>query len=386
VFLIVREVRKDIIDLFEAHCKGRFPREFCAIVIKKKGNEEKKIVHRNLPVTDAEGLYNLAEEFEFKDVYCSVFSYSQWHEDTAVRKQRVVFDTIYIDIDSDNLKIAYLEARKLVKAFLSEGIIPRIYFSGAKGFHIFIDFKPVNTVYVKEVWKFFVQRLANKLNLTCVDFNVIDLVRVSRLPFTINSKTGYKCVPLDPKKFIKTPLHLIIHYAKDCRSPQPIEIHESDKVADMIRRIDVKLIVGDAAKEHDAKLYELKKKLSNNAGGNNNSKNWRRKRIEYYANVLKEKGYLSADPIIVKIHSKNEMAQKHNNPGAIEHIARVHLVLLCLEEGMSDEEIHNIFKYAKDYDPKKTQYYIDYNRKWLEKKKKSEGADLLSALKGEGSL
>ena len=55
--------------------------------------------------------------------------------------------------------------------------------------------------------------------------------------------------------------------------------------------------------------------------------------------------------------------------GAIEHIARVHLVLMMIEEGWSDEEIHEAFRYAKDYNPDRVQYYIDYNRKWLAKKK-----------------
>jgi hypothetical protein len=32
-----------------------------------------------------------------------------------------------------------------------------------------------------------------------------------------------------------------------------------------------------------------------------------------------------------------------------------------------------VFKLAKDYDPKRTQYYIDYNRKWLAKRSPALG-------------
>ncbi len=79
---------------------------------------------------------------------------------------------------------------------------------------------------------------------------------------------------------------------------------------------------------------------------------WRIERVKKYAEALKKYGKLTRDP---------EIAKRHDN----EHMARVHLVLLMLELGMSDEEIHAVFRHAEDYNEKRTQYFIDYNRKKL---------------------
>lgn len=77
---------------------------------------------------------------------------------------------------------------------------------------------------------------------------------------------------------------------------------------------------------------------------------WRLERIKRYAEVLRVHHKLMADP---------EISQRHEN----EHMARLHFLLLMIDEGFTDEEIHEIFKLAEDYKPEKTQYFIDYNRK-----------------------
>ncbi len=79
---------------------------------------------------------------------------------------------------------------------------------------------------------------------------------------------------------------------------------------------------------------------------------WKIERVKKYAEALKKYGKLTRDP---------EIAKRHDN----EHMARVHLVLLMLELGMSDEEIHSVFRHAEDYNERRTQYFIDYNRKRL---------------------
>lgn len=79
---------------------------------------------------------------------------------------------------------------------------------------------------------------------------------------------------------------------------------------------------------------------------------WRIERIQKYAEALIKYGSLTRDP---------EIASRHQN----EHMARLHLLLLMLDESWSDEEIHSVFRYAEDYKAERTQYFIDYNRRRL---------------------
>jgi len=349
--------RGELVELWDVHCKGQYPREFCGI----SSNGNKKVATRNIYIKDAWTLYNFADSWDFRDVYVSVYAFKQWHDSSEIRKQSAIVNTLFLDFDHDDLKVAFKNARKLVLYLLERNVIPRVYFSGAKGFHVFIDFPEIDLFFKKESLRFTAQALIRKAKISCVDTQVIELARVSRLPLTVNTKTGRRCVPIDPKKFVKLDCESVLHFCK--YNYTPIEIHESEEFADWVRRHDILLITQSAFHEG------VREKSRDEVFDNNNKKNgnWRRRRIEYYAKVLKEKGYLGLDPLIVKIHSKSKHVDPQN-VGSIEHVARVHLVLLMIEEGFTDEQIHEVFKYAKDYDRDKTQYYIDYNRKWLQAK------------------
>ena len=85
-----------------------------------------------------------------------------------------------------------------------------------------------------------------------------------------------------------------------------------------------------------------------------------------YIDALLQYGCLAESEYVRKVHAKSEWIVKQNfNKGAIEHIARVHLCLMLISLGLSDEEIHRIFSLCNDYDYTRTQYFIDYNRRWL---------------------
>ena len=345
--------KKDLLDIWDIHCKGKYPREFGAPIGKNRSK-----FHRNVRISDAEVLYNFVNTWEFKDTYISVYAFKEWHEESEIRKQTARIDTLFLDFDHEDPRIAFLDAKKLVRYLIEKkNIIPRVYFSGSKGFHVYIDFPEMDLFFKRDTLLAIANRFINKLKLKTVDTQVIEPARISRIPLTINTKTGYRCVPIKPQKFIELDYNTLIHFCKE--SYHIPEVYESEEFADYIRRMDMLKIVSSGFLE--AKRKNTKISISGNG-------NWRRRRIKYYAKVLREKGYLSEDPKIVQIHMKNPHADP-NNPGSIEHLARIHLVLLCIEEGMSDEEIHEIFKYAKDYIPEKTQYYINYNRDWLKKKK-----------------
>jgi len=363
-------LKEDMIEIWDVHCKGKYPREFCGISIINKNGKELKRVTRNICIRGADILYNFVEDWEFRDVYISVYSFGDWHDDSKVRKLSARVDTLFIDLDNESdPRIAFKEAKKLTNYLINKkSIVPRVYFSGSKGFHVFIDFPEVDLFYKQESLRVAVSRLVKKLNLKCVDYQVVELARVSRLPLTINTKTGYRCTPIDSHKFLELDFDTLLRFCKSnyCK----IEVIENKEFADFLRRIDMLLITQagtvEARKQKEVEVLEVEpRKLEKK------DSNWRRKRIEYYAKVLREKGYLSLDPLIIKIHGKNARADP-GNPGSIEHLARVHLVLLMIEEGFTDEQIHEVFKHARDYDYEKTQYYIEYNRKWIKEKEKIE--------------
>jgi len=352
-----RVSEETLVEAIDQHCKGKYPREF--------GHKFRRGFLRNQRCDSARDVYEKARFFDFVDCYCSVYSYSEWYSAAEDRRKFVRIDTVLFDIDIEgNLAAALAQAKKLVKYLLNKDITPRVYFSGAKGFHIYVDFPEV-TLYdfrsVKDVASYFVSKLR-----LCLDMNVYEPNRVARLPYTVNSKTGYFCVPIPVEKLLSLHMFDVLHMAKEPRV-YDIEIVENDSFLRYIRYFDTKRVLEDMP-PIEVPIARKRKKLRPRLEVENFEENWRQRRIRYYAEVLKKHGYLSADPYIVSIHSGGKNVDP-KNPGSVEHIARVHLVLLMIEEGYSDEEIHAVFRHAKDYDPQKTQYFIDYNRKWLKQKK-----------------
>lgn len=124
------------------------------------------------------------------DIFVSVFSDDQ--------NNHQKYDKIFIDIDAKNLQDAYDDTQKIaVFAYKTKTISPRIYFSGKKGFHVFLDFPPTNFKHYKEVSREYVETLVDALDLQCVDLACVgDTARVSRLPFTKHTNTGWLCYPI----------------------------------------------------------------------------------------------------------------------------------------------------------------------------------------------
>ena len=344
-------MKNETIEIFEKHCKTRFPREF--------GKKFERGFHRNDVVQNAEEIFNLCKFFDFIDCYCSVYSFKEYNSETWIRESAVI-DTLVFDLDhKTDLKIPFKEAKKLVEYLIEKNTTPRVYFSGMKGFHVYVDFPPVELENPKEVIKRIGASIAEKLGLTSIDYQVFELARLIRLPLTIHSKTGYKCTPINPEKFLKMDLNSVIHFCKFSHSP--IEIHESWDFAKLMKYEDFKLSVETAVR-----ALSPARKFRPRGNGD-----WRVRRVEHYIKVLRENGRLSADPEVVRIHARNPNVNPANL-GSIEHIARVHLCLLLIELGYSDSEIHDVFKLAEDYNPDKVSYYIKYNREWLRRKKEAE--------------
>ena len=183
------------------------------------------------------GVVDLVERFRLYQghgcgVYTSVYDYN--HNNTIPFRSKdvyryadnVVLDRIFLDFDkdlTDKAKEAYndllsmdskrdfyrrlilqgqahdpISEAKKVYNYIVEffGGVPSLVFSGAKGCHLYIFFKPVKLVNAKLVVSYFVNTVKEKLNLNFLDPAVVgDFGRVSRIPTSYHPKTGFYVHP-----------------------------------------------------------------------------------------------------------------------------------------------------------------------------------------------
>lgn len=129
-------------------------------------------------------------------IYTSVWLYDKTDIDIAKR-----FGSLYFDLDSDTAEEAQLDAQKLVTYLL--GFIPesgiRIYFTGAKGFHVeceavTIGITPSNTL--PDLFRFIANEMKELLQLSTLDFAVYDQRRMWRVVNSQHQKTNLYKIPL----------------------------------------------------------------------------------------------------------------------------------------------------------------------------------------------
>ena len=330
-------LRNIIPDLLRSHFKNKWPREFA--------HKFEYSFKRNERVDNYYEVRNLMEWYNFLDCYCSIYSFKEWNDVSEIRKRSARIDCLVFDLDSEDLKESFKEAQKLVSYLLSKKTIPRVYFSGSKGFHIYIDF-PETEIENFEVLKRLGIKIAERLNLKTVDSAVFEPARIIRIPFSKHSSSGLYCKPINPEKFVEMDYLTMKTFVK--HSFSPIEVHECKSFVKLLRYEDFKISTNRILRSILRKEYRIKGK----------SRGWKSKRIQRYTEALRKYGRLTADPEISKIHNGNE------------HYARLHFHCLLIEAGYSDSEIHDLFKLFEDYDERKVEYFLKYNRKWLEDKKR----------------
>jgi len=351
----------DLTEVLEVFTHGRFPREV--------GKKLPTGFVRNTYVRNVEELAAFVLENGIsKDRFVTVYSFKggfeegkRWDRDAGV------IDRLFIDIDSDDLSISLAETKKLVRGLLASSIVPLVMFSAGKGFHVHVLFEPVE-LKIPTALKKFGTHIVAKYGLKHADPSVFERARLCRLPHTVNSKTNLRTVLLHPKKLLGMNIYDVIKQSKT-----NISEFEEPNYADW----DYDLIVTDEllAEEIERSKQEATPNTTTATTakpvtdttpmpvGEEFSPFFRRKRIAEYILAMQQYGQLTRDPAIARIHSNSRFYKAHGNPGALEHTARVYFVNLLIEEGYSDEEIHRIFRFAKDYDAETTQRFIDYNRR-----------------------
>ena len=255
------------------------------------------------------------------DRYLSVFSLRQ-----ITRRE---FDTIILDVDAhgDRIERAYDTMRLVVSRFRDYDIEPRVYFTG-RGFHIYIDFEQTRIENYKNVARMFVRQVVGSDVYERLDPSVTgDMRRMARIPLTVNGKVMLYCKRIEPDWSLGD----ILEYAKDDSTVDiGWQIHNGD-IIEWLMELD--LGFGYESSEYRQIDPEEHKLLR-----------------QYFE---KERGLDELPPCI------REGIERLMATGELDHYWRMHIATFLLRV-WGKEDVHRIFKFAKDYSRYKTEYQLKY--------------------------
>jgi len=250
--------------------------------------KERTVVH------DLQTYINIIRAYNGKaDCYASLYSLPQI--------ERNVYDTLYLDIDGSGYQDAFAKLEAVLH--LLAGYNYRVYWSGRRGFHIYIDFPPTHLHHPALTMKQFLSPLKEY-----VDPHTRGNIRqMCRIPYTIHPKTGQKVVRIYN---MDSPI-------EDILIPKPegnLALNES------LPRV----------------LVDIDSKI-------------------------KEESFEAAE-IVVNVDSFPQcivnILVTLAETGDLSHQGRLHLTAVLLWAGFSPSDIHSILKSAKDYRPEVTEYQI----------------------------
>jgi hypothetical protein len=120
----------------------------------------------------------------------------------------------YIDIDAEDINIAYSIAKKVKNYMDSKQYSYAVIYSGAKGFHFIVPFEHtnlhnVNVTLIPKMVYATVKQIARELNINItdahtqsgIDTGVYSIKSVLRIPYSIHMKTLHLCYPLSDEEF-----------------------------------------------------------------------------------------------------------------------------------------------------------------------------------------
>ena len=277
------------------------------------------------------GVYGLIE----KPAYPLTEKETGWSYD-----EHAIINTVFLDFDN---KIDFktvpledvLEETKKVVNFLRGDAIPRVYFSGSKGFHVYLDLPVINLTYSSEAIEKFGMGLKDALKLKTLDC-IGETARLGRFPYTMNydRKTGekkYFCVPIPAHMVLDATIEEILKVAKE---PQITHVVKwpSLKVTEYLQKFDDKVREEKKKQALESFLREFEQKK------------WGRRAKRKYS----FQGMRSC--------LKNALNQQLNNEKG--HLIRLAIALEMKHTGYSLEETINAFKTQEDFDYKISSYQV----------------------------
>jgi Primase X len=139
-------------------------------------------------------------------------------------------DKVLLEIDGPNREASYNEMHRLYAYLrINFSAEPRVYFSGNRSFHVYVDFLPLTLQEPDEVLREFTGRLQKETSLH-LDFQVLSRRHLSRFPWTRNEKTCDLCLPVSPYTVLKD--------VSRKEFAVPVEIRYSESIRNALVRID----------------------------------------------------------------------------------------------------------------------------------------------------
>ena len=170
-----------------------------------------------------------------KDIYYCTYMFDNQTRDNTTK----YISPLYFDIDG---KITSEGEFKEVKtallsliAFLTMDLRIKsheikVYFSGGKGFHVFVNPGVLNIMpssYLHMAYKIIAMHISKKIEYgNLLDTKIYDCKRLIRVPNSINNKTGYYKIPIPLQDILNLSLSELL---KKAQSPQLEYISSNEK-------------------------------------------------------------------------------------------------------------------------------------------------------------
>ncbi len=251
-------------------------------------------------VTSQEGLLREIERADFTDCFLATH--------TPEDRDRDILRVVFIDIDNKDLDLAKRFFERGLKHLRDRhGVKPYAQFSGAKGYHIII---PIEPVMVRGKAPDFLKYLQIRLSKGYCDPQILgDVVRLFRIPDTINSKSCKLCYP----------------------------VREWDG-----QRLDVSELWEEFRGEEIGKLLKAQKE--------------RKKRLRGIARARNPGIRGGIRPQVQELIRRIEEGQN------LAHLQRLAVITELIAEGWEDALILELFGKLPDFDESKTKYYLSHAR------------------------
>ncbi len=250
--------------IWEAHCKGTFPREFAYKPLPGESPLNLVRIHR---VRNVEALAGLVSAYHNRPgFYVSVYPFVPKSGSGKLDYETAIIDRLYLDFDSaENLGLALDEASTVRDVLQDVSIEAMSYFSGMKGTACYIDFSPAAIAIEnkKDVLGLFwdivndgLEMNYTSLKLTTLDRSSVrgDIARVSRLPNTPHH-SGLFCIPLTIRDMHRSEGY-IRNLARQPRYDIDLDIIVKDNIRindrvipDLLRKLELRVI--DMRKEEE---------------------------------------------------------------------------------------------------------------------------------------
>lgn len=175
------------------------------------------------------------EESKYDRFYVDFDAPINFEDDMSMKEKEQHFDEQITDV--------YWEVTKLAWHLNEEyEYKPRVYFSGSRGFAVYLDF-PVTKVSdfgaVVKAGKQIMQDAS--VNMDYVDEKVFESNRISRIPYTINFKNLSRdfeplmCIPID----VDNDTDEVLHEIKNIERQHEVVINRSEEIAKRVSEVDV---------------------------------------------------------------------------------------------------------------------------------------------------